>query len=480
MFRKRSMSRYAKWYRYKTMRITGAQKGAVMDKKPTILDDIREHLDTVIQLDSTLGIYLWEEFIKLHPADMARFLTDVDPEAFSKLFPRLSAPTQLAIFEEFSLPLKVEALETLDEQAKVNALNRLPADELTDLFELLSDEDLKKYLDLLHKKAREKVLSLMQFHPESAGGIMDAEVLTLQGDFTVEKSISILQRLRPNQDIYQQIYVTNREHQLIGYIKLEDLVLNQPKIRIADFMRKPELVVQAEEDREAIAKQMVHYGLLSVPVVDPEDHLLGVIPGSTLVDVLVEEAGEDVQKISAVTPLKYPYFETSFLRIAFERGYILMLLLIAQSLSIMIYRNYESTMVGVLLIFATMLTSTGGNASSQTSAVVIQGMANGDINQATISRFIRRELMIAATLAIVLGITAFFRGYMETKNLSASLVISIAAGLIVMVAMTIGSCVPLVLKRLNIDPAFAAGPFLATIMDIIGIFIYCNVARMIL
>lgn len=448
---------------------------------PNILDEIREHLDAMIKRDSSLGTYLWQEFIKLHPADIARFLTDIKQEQFKAIFPDLPTSLQLDVFEEFSLPMKAAALASLDEQEKVNALNRLPADELTDLFEHLSDEELKKYLELLNKNAREKVLSLMQFHPESAGGIMDTEVISLQGDFTVENSVLILQRLRPKKEIYQQIYVTDRENHLIGYINLEDLVLNAPKRRIADFMKKPELVVQPDEDQESITKKMVHYNLLSAPVVDDEDHLLGVIPGSTLVNVIVQEASEDVQKMSALPPLKYPYFETSFMRLLFERGYILLALFFAQTLTTTIMHAYEKTLyIGDLLLFTTMLTATGGNASSQTSAVIIQGMASGDIHQANVRRFLRRELMMAAMLAGTLTIAAIGRAYVTTRSCIQSIAIGISLGLIVLFAVAIGSCVPIILKRLNVDPAFAAGPFLTTLMDILGITIYCIVTRWIL
>ncbi len=445
-----------------------------------ILQEIREHIEAVIARDSSLGVYLWNELLKLHPADIARFVTDIEEEHFNVLFLQLPDAVRLDVFEKLSVGVKVSALSVMGEQAKVDALNRLPADELTDLFELLSDADLKHYLELVHKKAREKVLSLMQFHPESAGGIMNTEVLTLQGDFTVQKSIAILQRLRPSRDIYQQIYVTNREHRLLGYIKLEDLVLHQPQSRISSFMSKAGIVAVPEEDREEVAKKMVHYKLLSVPVIDTQDHLLGIIQSDVLVDILVEEAREDIQKISAVAPLKYPYFETSFVRLLCERGYILLVLFIAQSFSTSIMKAYEKTLSFGLLLFVGMLTSTGGNASSQTSAVVIQGMVTGDINPSNLKRFVKREMFMAIALAIIFACAAFVRSYSTTRHGVQSSVVAITQALIIVTSMSIGSCIPILLKRLKIDPAFAAGPFLATCMDILGILIYCITARLLL
>lgn len=445
-----------------------------------IVQEIKDNLQTVLAKDSSLGKSLWLELLKIHPADMAHFFEDISQEEFQALFMALPKELKLEVFEHFSDGMKASTLTVLPEQDKIDLLNELPIDTLTDLLEFLSDEDFKLYHNLLHKKAREKVLSLLKFHPESAGGIMDIEVISLVKDLTVEKAIKILQRLRPSREIHQQIYVTDSAHRLVGHIKLEDLVLNSPQAKIASFMQENEYVAQAEEDREEIAKNMVHYGLMTIPVVGKGNHFLGVIPSETLVDVLVEEASEDVLKMSALAPLKYPYFETSFFRLFFERSYILAVLLIAESFSGNILRAYEATLGVFLISFIPMLISAGGNTSSQTSAMVIQGMASGEIRGSNMFRFLRRELLMASVLAIVLSTVAFLRVYLSTAHLVHSFIISLSLGIIVLMSVTLGSCIPFILRRFNIDPAFSAGPFLATIMDILGVMIFCYIAHIVL
>ncbi len=446
-----------------------------------LLHEIQDHMEAVITQNSDLGKGLWEQFLQLHPADIADFFSDIDPDYFQLLFLKLPKKLQLEVFQEFSDIIKVHSLAFMNEQERVDALNTLPIDQLTDLFDLFSDEELKVYLELLNKMAREKVLSLLKFDPESAGGIMDTEVLVLIQDFTVEKSIQVLQRLQPNREIYQQIYITDRDHHLLGHIRLEDLVLQNPQARIQSFMRTNEYVARPDEDREPIAKKMVHYGLMTVPVVDENNIFLGIITNETLVDVLVEEASEDVQKMSALAPMKYPYFETSFLRLLFERGYILIALLLAQSFSTTIMKSYQTTLeYGVLLYFTTMLISTGGNTSSQTSAIVIQGLITGELHAMNVFKFLRRELLMSVILGLILGIVAFFRSYIAAASLIESVAISASLTIIVIVSTMLGSLIPLMLKRLGIDPAFSAGPFLATLMDILGILIFCFVARWIL
>lgn len=309
---------------------------------------------------------------------------------------------------------------------------------------------------------------------------MDIEVITLVKDFTVEKSIKILQRLSPSREIHQLIYVTDTTHRLVGHINLEDLVLNPSQSLIASFMKENEYTAQATEDQETITKNMVHYGLMMVPVVGKDNHFLGVISSETLVDVLVEEASEDVLKMSAVTPLKNPYFETSFFRLLFERSYILIPLLLAESLSGEIVRAYEATLGCFFLSFIPMLISAGGNTSSQTSAMVIQGMASGEIKFSNMFKFLRREFLMALVLGLILGTVAFGRIYYSSGHVLHSFIVSFALSIIVLISVTLGSCIPFILHRFKIDPAFSAGPVLATIMDILGVIIFCYIARILL
>lgn len=452
-----------------------------MDTK-RVLSQIEENIQTVIAQDSPLGVSLLTALEKIHPADIADFLTTLDDDPAAQLFNKLPKKLERAVFEEFSDPMRAFILTALDEQGKIEILNTLAIDKLTDLFDHFSDEDLKTYLKLLHKEARDQVLSLLQFDPESAGGIMTTDIFTLMPDFTVDKCIALLQRLSPSRDVHQQIYVVDRSNYLLGFINLEDLVLQKPTTRIGNFMHKNELIAHAQEDRETIANKMVHYGVMTVPVVDDNNLFLGVIPSDTLVDVLVEEATEDVQKMSALAPLKDSYFETPFVRIFYERGSILVILLIAGSVSSVILHSYEGIFAGSALLYSLppMLTSTGGNTSSQTSAIVIQGIATGDISIENALRFLRRELLMALLLGLFLGAVAFARVYVTSGAFWESVVASCTVSIIVITSVVLGSCIPIILKRFKIDPAFSAGPFLATIMDILGVLIFCLVIRLIL
>lgn len=435
----------------------------------------------MIEKKTVLGKLLWEELLKEHPADIADFLNSVSEEQFKVLFNALPSSMSCSIFREFSEPLQALALTALSDKGRVDALSCLTADELTDLFERLSDTELKQYLNLLHKKDREKVLSLLKFSSDSAGGIMDTDVLALHDDFTVQKSIQLLQRLEVNQEIHQQIFVIDVNKRLIGYIRLEDLVLHKPQARLHEFMRKNILVAHAEDDQEFIANKMVHYNITIVPVVGEEDFFLGVIPSSTLIDIIEEESAENVYRMAAMSPVKGTYFDDSMLRLLYQRSLILGALLLAQSLSSAIIKANETLLItfagGVLMQFLTMLTSAGGNASSQTSAVVIQGIASGEINSSNIKKFLKREFILAFWISLILSTISFIRVYLTSHHMLGSIAVSMSLMVIVMSSIMIGSCIPIGLRKLNIDPAYSAGPVLATVMDILGLFIYCRVSQ---
>ncbi len=445
-----------------------------------VLEHIEHNVRDVIMRKTPEYEELWNRFLQIHPADIAQFITDIDKDDAQALFIALPNELKLAVFENFSNSMRYFVLSISEDRDKVAILNATPIDELTDLFDSLSNQELKEYLLFLNAHDRQRVLSLLEFDPESVGGIMDTDVLTLRQDFTVEKSIHVLQRLKPRLELHQQIYVVDHENKLVGHIGLEDLVLKSPAARLNSFLRKNELVAHVTEDQETIAKKMIHYHLMTVPVVGENNYFLGVIPSETLVAIIEQEASEDVYRISAMTPITKTYFETSFFRIFYERSYILIILLLAQSLSTMIIKYYEATLEGFFMLFITMLTSTGGNTSSQTSALVIQGMASGEINESNTPRFLNREMRMALMIAAILGIFSFLRVYFTYGHLYESFLVSLSLFMIVLVSVVLGSCIPIALKRFNIDPAFAAGPFLATIMDIMGLLIYCYICRLLL
>lgn len=444
-----------------------------------LVGDIVRHIDEVISQQTEQGVLLWKELLHMHPADSAQVCTYLKDSDLKKLFLKLPKHKQQEVFAELPNGLKEKILVDLDDTTKSYILRHTPIDDLTDLFDTLSDEELKKSLDVLHKKDRQKVLSLLKFPPDSAGGIMTIDIVTLSQDYTVSRTVSLLQRLKPNIDLHRQIYVTNHDNKLVGFINLEDLLTRSPQRRLSDILCQVPYVASPQEDQEAIARKMVHYRMMTVPVVDANYYLLGVIPEEKIIDVIQQEATEDVQRMSGA-PVGDSYFEMPFFQLLYQRSFILGVLLLLESATSIIVGRFEAVLTPFLTMFFAMLVSTGGNTSSQTSAITIQAMSAGDINSSNIFKFLRREVLVGALLAIILSGISFIRVYMVHHDFLGSLVVSLSLGLIVLFSVLLGAFFPILLKRVGVDPAFSAGPFLATLMDVLGIFIYCYVVYLVL
>lgn len=445
-----------------------------------LFEQIQLYFDEFLENSTSRGQELRSAFDGLHPADMADFFDYLDEDQSLKLFLSLNKEQQLEVFKEFSPARQLYYVELVDERTLRHLLQNLSADELVDFFEELSDYDLKQYLKLLQEKEREHVVSVLKLQEDSAGRQMDINVFSLFQDFTVAQSIQILQRLQPDQELHRSIFVTTHKHELLGYILLEDLVLKNPGTKLSTIVRPVEYAAFVDDDQEAVAQKMTHYDVMNAPVIDRNNVFLGVISATSLVDIIEEESSEDIFRMATMKPIKQSYFETPFFSLLYQRSVILIVLLFAQTFSSIILRRYEILLEGILLYFITMLASTGGNVSSQTSALVIQGLATGEITDENVYRFVGRELKMAAMIGGILSIASFIRVYFSYYTLWHSIAVSVSLGAVVLVSVGLGSCIPLILKRFNIDPAHSAGPLLATLMDIVGLLMYCSISGWIL
>lgn len=443
------------------------------------LDIIALHIQEVLAQQTIRSQGLIEQLNLAHYADIAQLINGLDSPYGAQLFIFLNPTLQVHVFYELQPSLMRAILSNLTTADKANLLKNSHADEITDLFDVLSDEELQGCLEVLHQKGRQQVLSLMKFAPDTAGGIMNVDVITFMQSFTVAKSITLLQRLRPRRDLHRNIYVTDEYNKLVGVIKLEDLVLKSPETRLSSIVRQVPFIATVDQNQEEIANKMAHYRAMVAPVVNDQNFLLGVITGETLVDVLQQEAQEDVQKMSGFF-LNQSYLESSTINLLIRRGGILAILLLAESLTSFIMGSFESTLSTFLFSFTAMLVSTGGNTSSQTSAIVIQGLSTGDINDSNMRKFLKREFFIGFILAVFLSIIAFTRIYAFHQFFWGSVVVSLSLGIVVFMSVVFGSLLPIFLKKAHVDPAFFAGPFLATVMDILGILVYCYIAYLIL
>ena len=443
-----------------------------------ILTHIENNIKSVINEDSPEGKQLWNALLSQHSADIAELIEKIDEKNKKKLFKKLPKQIAIKVFTELSEYVQAFIIHDLDQNKITTILQKMPSDELTDLLELLPDKESSKYLKMIQKTQRDKIISLLHLPTESAGRMMDSDVTTLQRDFTVKKSISLIQKIGlAAEGSSRKIYVTNKDNVLVGHIYLEDLVINKSETPLTKIIHKPDLVIDVHEDQEKVAKEMHHYGLMLAPVVDKENQFLGVITPEDVVDIVEEEASEDLYKVSGLHPVEHSYFQTSFSSLFFQRSIWLGSLLLLQSVSPFILSKYKDLIDAHIFLsfFYTMLIGTGGNAGNQSAMLVIRGLATGEITRSGAIKVMVREFSMSGALALVLFLITSIRVYLLYPNIIATIAIGISLSLIVTTSMLLGAFMPFLLERFNIDPAHSAAPFLATVMDIIGILIYCNV-----
>jgi magnesium transporter len=418
----------------------------------------------------------WNKFTQLFPADIAYALENINEKFIYNIFFLLSPELKADVFMEFSEDRRKYIFLNANLEERELILNRLEIHEVVDFFDDLSDEEVDTYITFLKKQERKKVRSLLEFPETSAAGIMDSDVFVLTEEINVSKTIQILQRLKPEKSLYKTIYVVNKKNEIIGSFSLEDLVLHSPSTIVSVFMKKVDFKIPAIMDQQDVANYMVRYHVDILPVIDEKETFIGVVTSKNLTKVLEHEASEDILHMASMKHIEDNYFEISFSNLLKQRIGILIFLLLIQSISATIINYYQSIVAGFLIAYIGLITSTGGNIGSQVSALVIQGLASGDLKTNHMSRFARREILISGIIGLCLSAVSFLRIYLFSKNALESLIISISLFFIVIISTVFGALTPFILRKLSVDPAYSAGPILSTCMDIIGVIIFITIS----
>ena len=286
-------------------------------------------------------------------------------------------------------------------------------------------------------------------------------------------------------EILYYIYVSGSHGQLVGVVSLRDMILAEPNQPLADVMTDNVFAVNTSDDQEKVAHAIARYDLAALPVVNDQGRMLGVVTVDDLVDVVIEEATEDAQKMGGVVPLEDSYFQTGWAEFVWKRGTWLVLLFVAQLLTAtVIDRNRDILAASVeLVLFIPLIIASGGNAGSQSSTLIIRAMAVGELTPRDWARVLGRELLIGLSLGVALGIIGFARGWFAGEAVD-PLALATAIGTSVLAIVTlstmIGSLLPLLIKRVGLDPAVSSTPFIASVVDVLGLIVYFSVAQLIL
>ena len=428
---------------------------------------------------------LKSELNELNEVDIAEFFGSLEPKQ------------QLLVFRILSKDMSAEVFAYLEPDDQINIVNLITDRELSELVDELFLDDTVDFLEEVpanvvtrvlkaaDKETRQLINRFLSYPENSAGSIMTIEMVQLHDYLTVEEAIENIRRTGIDKETIYTCYCIDKARHLVGTIDLSELIFNDGNTLLSDIMEEDAslISVNTHDDQEYVAEIVTKYDLLSVPVTDKENRLVGIVTIDDVIDVIEEEVTEDFEKMAAMTPSDDEYLKTGVFKLAKNRIVWLLILMISGTFTGKIIEGYETLLAGFVALTASMpmLMGTGGNAGSQASTLIIRGLAVGEIEIKDYFKIVMKELRVAAVCGVVLGAANILRMYLFSEgSFEVFLVVSLAMFIAIVVAKLIGCSLPIFAKIVKLDPALMAGPMIATLVDIVTLVIYFALAKVFL
>ncbi len=425
----------------------------------------------------------------LHPARTAEFMEGLTSDEAWAVMQHADLDTRTQIFSYLDLDKQHEILVTQDIDEIAEMVAKIPPDDRVDVLQNLEPEKLASLLERLPTDDRRNFLRLSQYPEGTAGAVMTSEVAKLGESLTISEALNEIARQSEQYETIYYLYIVDDEDHLRGLVSARQLLggMRHPNTLLRDIMETDLVTADVMEHQEDVANKVAKLDLLAIPVVDAEHRMLGIITHDDIIDVVREEATEDAHRIAAVDPLDETYLKTSILTLSWKRGMWLGILFFFALLTAFALEEYEAPFSRWvwLVPFIPLVISSGGNSGSQSATLIITALSRGHITLRDWLRVILRELAMGVLLGAGLATLGFFAALAfvpgnEELSQYATLVVPITLLLVTMAGTLTGSILPLIFERLGWDPAMMSNPFVAGIVDIIGILIYVNIALLIL
>jgi magnesium transporter len=423
---------------------------------------------------------------EIHPEDLADLVGDLEPDEAGALLARMPAEDAAPIFERLDEQEQEDLVEQMPPQSVAQIASEMAADDRADLFSALPPamgNEILQRLEQMDPAAAQEVRDIEKWPDTSAGHLMTTDYVAVSPRIKVGEALDLVrQRGREREQFVYVVYVVDQD-KLAGTVSLRELLIADPAQGIAEVMRINVISVPPTMDQEDTARRMAKYDLNVMPVMADDGKLLGVITIDDIIDVLVQEQTEDVQKIGAMEPLDLPYFQTSFVTFIKKRAGWLIILFVEEFFTQTALRFYDPVMEAVkgALLYVPLLISAGGNSGSQSSTLVIRGLALGEIKMKDWWRILFRELFMGVLLGVMIAAIAMGRVMMyPDQSFRFAITVGVTVMFIIITGCTVGAMLPLVLKRFGVDPATSSTPFIASLVDTLGVLIYAHVAMIVM
>lgn len=440
-----------------------------------LLPDLR----MILEEGDTGGL---KEFCEaLHPAVTAEVLEGLTPQEAWRVLSTCEYELQAEILQFFSLPYQVALVESVERKQLSRLIEAMAADDRVDLLERLDPEHVENIMPLIAQAERGDIRKLLSYPEHSAGSIMTTEYASLPETITVGEALERLRRQAPNRETIYYVYIIDDNRHLHGFVSLREIILAKPATKISEIMRRDMISVRVDDDQEYVAQELGRYDFIAIPVVDNQNRLVGIVTHDDVLDVVQEEATEDAHRLGAVEPFADSYLSMPLLTLAWKRGIWLVILLGTAMITAAVLSGYEWVSVKYewLVLFIPLVLASGGNAGSQSATLVIRAIALGEMTRRDNLRMARREFILATILGSGLMLLGFAAASCFVTVQQAG-VVGITVFLVVVLGTCTGAMLPIVFKRLGMDPALMSNPLISALVDVLGLLTYYNVALIIM
>ena len=423
---------------------------------------------------------LHEYLKKQNVVDIAEFLKELDDSTLAIFFRILEKEDAANVFSYLENDERNRLIKTFNNTEIVNVINELYSDDAIDFLSDMPANLVTQLLDKVDDEVRQDINHLLKYKDGTAGSIMTVEFIEFTKEMSVADALAKIKRVGiDSETVYTCYVVENRK--LIGIVSAKSLMLSDSDVLIKDIMKTEFIYAYTSDDKEDIAKKMRKYGLIALPVLDVEDCIVGIVTFDDAIDVLTEETTEDMQKMAAIVANDKPYLTTSVWEHARSRIVWLLILMFSATLTGSIISNYEHAfeVMPVLVSFIPMLMDTGGNCGSQSSTLIIRGLAIDEIKFSDFFKVVFKEFRISIVVGIMLGIANGIRIVLLNHDVYLAFVVSASIVVTVMISKFVGCVLPIIAKKFKMDPAIMAAPLITTIVDTLAIMVYFSIASQI-
>ncbi len=450
-------------------------------------EELRELRDKVIELLSEKNFREIKRLInELQPQDSALLLDEMNEKDILPIFRLLSKENAAETFVEMSSDGQELLLNSFTDAELKAVLDEMFLDDTVDIIEEMPANVVKRIIKQSDAQTRKDINEILKYPKDSAGSIMTVEYVSLREQWTVKECFDRIRKIAVDKETIYNCYVTDSKRKLIGTVTVRDLLLHDYDISISEFMKREVISAEANDDKEFVAQQISKYDLSVLPIVDSENRMVGIVTVDDVLDVLEQEATEDISKMAAVTPSTDTYLEQSVWQIWKNRIPWLLILMVSATFTGLIINSFEERLNALstaLFACIPMLMDTGGNAGSQASVTVIRGLALDEIHPRDTLKVLWKELRVSILLALCLSVVCFGKLYLLDGMVFGfdyqwyiCLAVSLALFATVVIAKFVGCMMPIIAKVCKLDPAVVASPFITTIVDALSLIIFCFIS----